>query len=338
MKDLFLQKGLLSKYKDKLQGYSIKKLFKEFLQLLHVPNVDDCCEAGHNNLPTAYNEDEEQLQYYNPESKEWEEIPTSGSGSGARFGFPGEDDASSENRDFTIGSGMSFNVHSELANTGFFITNNKTLLLSAAREDRLTSIRVFDLYSYALAPPITPPTTSVPDGYRHTVFMSFLDGYSSGAASHGLDFRSDGQLYYYNHIDDSQKSPNSVGYKLIFPVGGTGKIETIARLNDLCKVAINEQLADYFLLPSDFVNPTIVRMSVSSPNIITIDNSILSTVEIGSFVKVAQSGPGNTSFVASGGTNLEVLNSGTKITGRNGLVTITKVDVSTFHICGDIIP
>lgn len=339
MKDLFLPKGLLNEdKKNSLQGYSIKKLFKNFLKFLHVPYVDDCCEGEHTNLPTAYNEDEEQLTYYNPDTKEWEEVIISGGGgSGARFGFPGEDELSSENRDFSVGTGMSFGIHSENTGSGVFIPNG-IILIRGCREDHSTSIGVFDMYSYSPFPPITPATTGFPDGYKHTVFASYLDGFANRSASHGLDFRSDGQLYYYNNINSNQKSPNSVGYKLIFPVGNSGSTETIARLNDINKRTINEISGDYTISPSDFATPVIIKQNSGSPNTVTIDDGALSTVEIGTSVKFIQLGPGNTTFVESGGTTLFVLNNGRSITGRNGSVIITKIEASSFHICGDIIP
>ena len=333
MKDLFLQKGLLTEDKKSgLQGYSIKKLFKSFLKLLNVPHVDDCCEGEHTNLPTAYNEDEEQIQYYNPDTKEWEEVVVSGGGASERFGFSGEDDSSSENRDFSIGAGMTFNIHTASNNSKFILNDNYFNLNRS-----LSGVRVFDIFSYSILPPINSSTTGAPDNFKHSLISCGLDGFPN-LASHGFDFRSDGQLYYYNNIDNSVKGVNNVGYKLIFPVGSPNSIDIIAITKDIGKTILNEKTSDYTLVPTDFVGDNTIMMTVASPNTITIDDSILSTVEVGHYVKVIQSGPGNTSFNATGGTSLEVLNNGVNITGKNGLVTITKVDVSTFHICGDIIP
>lgn len=83
----FIQEGLIVKKqnsndKDYAGLFSLDKLFKKLLSRYHVAFEDDCCTANAapngtdvTNLPIRYNSTAAHVQYYNPTTKLWTNVP-----------------------------------------------------------------------------------------------------------------------------------------------------------------------------------------------------------------------------------------------------------------------
>lgn len=56
--------------------FSLVKFFKKVASWFHIPLVDDCCTADQTNLPVRYNATAGHVQYYNPNTQLWVNVPS----------------------------------------------------------------------------------------------------------------------------------------------------------------------------------------------------------------------------------------------------------------------
>lgn len=79
--EYFIPKGFIKKFFDKKDHesdglFNFGKLLKKFFDRFKIPYEDDCCNIDvpadeRDSLPVRYNGVEGQLEYFNPETKEW---------------------------------------------------------------------------------------------------------------------------------------------------------------------------------------------------------------------------------------------------------------------------
>jgi hypothetical protein len=101
-------------------------------------------------------------------------------------------------------------------------------------------------------------------------------------------------------------------------------------------ITINTQAGNYTLQVSDAFN-TLIRMTSSSANTVTIPNDTTADLPIGAAVLISQNGTGQTSIVAAGGVTI-ISPDSLNIGRRYGKITAIKVGANSWEIEGNLAP
>lgn len=250
-------------------------------------------------------------------------MPTS-----SRFGL--EDNSASEDRGFYI-SGDMFNIYGDYFN--FVLRDESGFTLERMNADG-SGQTVSMIEFYSIYPPVSG-TTSVlpPSGEKHNILRSAIESFGYPYVWHGLDFVNNGKLYYFHNVDNVAGNTNSVGYRLDFPVYQKDEIDVIETRN-----VIVDDGDGFTLTASHFERSKTLNLTPTIPLTIDVNDTTLASVPIGACVNIIQATSPQIDFTASGGATINVINSGTKIAGRFGIVCIMKTSATEFLIFGDIIP
>lgn len=248
-------------------------------------------------------------------------IPTS-----LRFGL--EDNNASEDRGFYTVDKL-FNIYGDYFN---FVLHDETGFVVERKDYEGTGLTVSMIEFYTYYPPtsniITAPTVE-----KHNIIRSSIESFGTPYVWHGLDFVNDGKLYYFHNIDNAGGNNNSVGYRLDFPVYQKDEIDVIETRN-----VIVDDGDGFTLTASHFERSKTLNLTPTIPLTIDVNDTTLASVPIGACVNIIQATSPQIDFTASGGATINVINSGTKIAGRFGIVCIMKTSATEFLIFGDIIP
>lgn len=101
-------------------------------------------------------------------------------------------------------------------------------------------------------------------------------------------------------------------------------------------IAINTQGGNYTLQLSDASN-TLIRMTSSSANSVTIPNDTTANLPVGSAVLISQNGTGQTTIVADAGVTI-VSPETLKIGKQYGKITAIKVAANSWELEGNLAP
>lgn len=97
----------------------------------------------------------------------------------------------------------------------------------------------------------------------------------------------------------------------------------------------NRQTASYTLVLTD-KDDTTVEMNVASANNLTVPTNASVAFPIGTRIKIAQYGAGQTSIVASGGVTLRSSGNKLKVAAQYDVVTLEKVGADEWYLYGNL--